>query len=309
MADREQQTRSMTRYLLAQMSEEERADFEKQYLANEELFAELVATETETIRSYLEGAGSEADRKEFERRFLTTPSRRGHVEFENTLVEYLSRNAPSQMAAHQMSKAPGQAGSDAPYWRLAAVAAMLLVLVGGPWLMVVNRRLSREIEQLRLDESQSRQQEQQLHRQLADLNAQLDQQRKVTSDQQQLIAQLQSPAVPVAPFTLSPGQIRRVDRQKTLVIKHDLSAVPLELRLPQNEYSRYSVSLETPEGDRIWQQQNLATRKSANGRRVLALRVPSNLLQNRTYILMVSGMAPDQTTEKVASYTFRIQKQ
>src|SRR5712692_8637182 len=96
----------MAKYLLGRMSEGERADFEKQYLVNEELFEELVVTETETIRSYLSGSGSEAERREFQSRFLATPSRRQRVEFEKLLDEYVSRYAPG--ATEGKSHAPGE---------------------------------------------------------------------------------------------------------------------------------------------------------------------------------------------------------
>src|SRR5260370_25766212 len=96
----------MKKYLLGRMSEEERADFEKQYLANEELFEELVATENESIRSYLTGSGSETERREFESRFLATPSKRRKLEFEKSFVEYASRHATA--STERKSDPPGQ---------------------------------------------------------------------------------------------------------------------------------------------------------------------------------------------------------
>ncbi len=334
MTDKTGQKQYMVRYLLGQMSEEERADFEKQYLANEELFEELVAAEAETVRSYLQGSGSEAEREKFDRHYLTAPSRRRHVEFEKSLAEYVSQHAPAQAAradqeikgdkSHAsasmasalpnvgsrpgLQSAVGSVKSGLYLWRFAAVVAVLLLLLGGSWLVLVNRRLNHEIQQLHLEQSQREQEEQQLHQQVADLDAQLQQQRKVTNDQQQIIAQLQSPDLAGTPFTFSPGLVRRVDQQTAIVIPRGLSLIPLQLRLERDEYLRYAVSLETPEGDRVWQQQNLASLKSKH-QHVIALKVPAKLLQSRTYILIVTGTAADGTTEEVAAYTFRVLKQ
>src|SRR5690349_17420069 len=159
----------MTRYLLGDMSESERAEFEKRYLVDEELFEELVAAETETIRSYLRGAGSETERKEFESRFLVSPLGRRHVEFERTLEEYVARDA---QARQRKPAVAAEAALPSP-WRYAFAAVLLLIILGGSWMIVVNRRLSRELQLLQVQQSQGEQQAQQLRQQVADLNIQL----------------------------------------------------------------------------------------------------------------------------------------
>jgi len=305
MIDKAEQKRCMTRYLLGDMSEAERAEFEKQYLADEELFEELVATETETIRSYLRGGGSEAERREFESHFLTTPSRRQRVEFEKSLGEYVSRYAPAKQLRPRLAPAKTTLLSS---WRFAFVATLLLMVMGGSWMMLFNRRLGHELQLLRLEQSQREQQAQQLRQQVADLNVQLQHERTVTSDQQQLIAQLQLPDLGVGAFTLTPGLPRHVDQQKPLVIPRGLSSVVLQLRLDQDEYPSYLASLETAEGSRVWQQQNLTSLKPHKDKHVIVLKVPSNLLQSRTYILTVSGTVAGGNTEEVAAYAFRIVK-
>src|SRR5260370_19709386 len=136
MIDKAEQKRCMTRYLLGDMAEGERAEFEKQYLADEELFEELVATETETIRSYLRGGGSETERREFETRFLATPSRRQRVEFEKSLGEYVSRYAPAKPLRLRLAPAKTALPSS---WRFAFVAMVFLMAMGGSWMMVINR--------------------------------------------------------------------------------------------------------------------------------------------------------------------------
>jgi len=45
----------LTRYLLGQVSPEERADFENQYLDDDELFHKLIATKNYLIDSYVRG--------------------------------------------------------------------------------------------------------------------------------------------------------------------------------------------------------------------------------------------------------------
>jgi hypothetical protein len=285
---------------------------------NEELFEELVATETETIRSYLKGDGSEAERREFESRFLATPSRRQRVEFEKSLDEYVSRYAPG--ATEGKSHAPGEtffsperalrpAKPRLALWRFATAAMVLFMLGIVSWLAIVNRRLSHENQQLHLEKLQRQQEEQQLRQQIADLDVQLQHERTITGDQQQLIAQLQSPDLAVGVFTLAPGLARRVDQQRPLFIPHRLSSILLQLRLEHDEYALYAVSLETAEGGRIWQQQNLVSVKSRKGQHLIALKVPSDLLQSRTYILTVTGATADGNSEEVAAYTFRIARQ
>ena len=71
----------LTNYLLGKLSEEEAVQVEDRAFADAAYRGELEAAEADLIDAYVRGDLTQSDRREFERRFLTSPGRRGKVEF------------------------------------------------------------------------------------------------------------------------------------------------------------------------------------------------------------------------------------
>lgn len=75
----------LTRYLLGELPEEERAELEAEYFADPELFARLLATEDELIDAYVRGALLGQARARFEERFLRTGDQVQRIAFASAL--------------------------------------------------------------------------------------------------------------------------------------------------------------------------------------------------------------------------------
>ena len=75
----------INRYLLGELSEDELAQIEERYFADEDFFARLVDAENSLVDSYVRGSFSAIERGKFERQFLTTPQRRQKVKFARSL--------------------------------------------------------------------------------------------------------------------------------------------------------------------------------------------------------------------------------
>src|SRR5437764_14981265 len=79
----------MVQYLLGQLSEQEQAELEARYLADDACFDELLATEDGLRDAYARGELSGRDREAFEQRLLATPQQRQKQDFARTLQQYL----------------------------------------------------------------------------------------------------------------------------------------------------------------------------------------------------------------------------
>ena len=77
--------KTMTRYLLGELSEQEQAALEKRYFADREVFNQLLQVEGELVDDHARGQLSTEMRQRFERSYLTHPSRRERVEFAKAL--------------------------------------------------------------------------------------------------------------------------------------------------------------------------------------------------------------------------------
>src|SRR5438552_9869409 len=84
------QKRTITRYLLGEMSEQERSEFEDRYLDDPILFEESIAAEDEMMRCYIRGDLPEAARTAFEARYLKNHGNRRRVDFTRSLMTYAS---------------------------------------------------------------------------------------------------------------------------------------------------------------------------------------------------------------------------
>src|SRR5947209_4560497 len=141
MTDKLAQKRLLTRYLLGQMSAEERIQLEDRYLADPGLFEELTAVEDELIRSYLRGNCTDQEKRGLEHRFASSPEWREKVEFEESLLEHVTSVAVAAVpsptpnaggAAQTMSSLRERVGATATArtWKWPAVPALRFV-VGG----------------------------------------------------------------------------------------------------------------------------------------------------------------------------------
>ncbi len=82
--------RDVQRFLLGEMSEDERAAFEEMFVADEDLFERVRAGEDELIEAYLRGTLRSGEKEIFERSFLTTERRRSRVEFTRAMLDKLT---------------------------------------------------------------------------------------------------------------------------------------------------------------------------------------------------------------------------
>src|SRR5712691_2711185 len=124
------------RYLLGQLDDGARQEIERDLLTNEELFEELLVIEDEIIDEYLGGKLSAEERASFERNFLATPERHEKLKFGRAFDRYLS--SQTDVASVRELKSPGvqwpwtRTLFSSPL-RIAAFAIVVLGIALGVW--------------------------------------------------------------------------------------------------------------------------------------------------------------------------------
>ena len=303
-----EQKRMITRYLLGEMSEQERSAFEDRYLEDSAIFEEITAAEDELMRCYARGDLSEAERTAFEKRYLKDTGNRRRVDFAKTLMDYVSSTQGSadvddgsqaEKQSHKKWRWMPVLAEPRNALRLIAALMLAAMIAGSSWLAVMDTRLHHAFEQMQVQHAGDVQREQELQNQLAELNLRLEQ-------QEEQVAQLSSLGSIILPFRLSPYLFREGSPQKPLIIPEGFAAVLLEPALGSNAYASYSASLETPEGRQIWFQSGLKSWQARNGPHIIGLILPSKIFQSGNYILKVSGKTATGKSEEVDSYVFRV---
>lgn len=191
----------MVRYLLGELSAEERQNVEEQYFQDDRLFEEFLAAEGELIDDYVQGELPEEVRGKFEAQFLSTPQGRRKVELSRALTSAMLEE-PKQVTAAQAEAEAGTQAEARPswwqslwqrvrgrnmVWQLSFAALALFLVLGVAWLAVENMRLRSQLRSTEASLQQKEREARQLQEQeAAKLRQQQEQEAQLRTDVRQL---------------------------------------------------------------------------------------------------------------------------
>jgi hypothetical protein len=131
----------LRRYLLGLLVSEEQQRFEEQLLIDDEYLEELSVAEDELIDSYVRGSLSDKDRERFEQHFLVAKERQRKLSFAQTLHKYvavspLTRGVGQHQEVSVWKRFVPPLLHRQPALAFSVVAALVIVILGGSWLIV-----------------------------------------------------------------------------------------------------------------------------------------------------------------------------
>ncbi|MGH9822498.1 MAG: hypothetical protein ACREDR_04505 [Blastocatellia bacterium] len=317
----------LRRYLLGDMTEDEKLDVERRLFTDRSYSDQFPVVEDALILDYLDKSLSSAEFAMFERHFMRAPARREHVVFTAALKRCADSEAFLQDSEPfrelQDEHPPGHPGwaSLVSKAAVAAVAAMLLMAVACGWLLLETRRLKGEIAQLRADATQAgriAQLEQQLldERQLNQkLSEQAEDERARSlrlKNQLDATTQSQSPRLAgrsVVSVALVAGVPRANQGGVSVRVPRAVRTLRLVLELEDEAHRVYTAELRTAEGKLAWRSGHLAPQRTRSGRALIAL-VPASSLERRgDFLMSVNAISADGQEQKIASYAFTLRPQ
>lgn len=314
---------TMTRYLLGELSESEQTALEEKYFTDPQVFDQVLRTESELLDSYARNQLSAEARLRFEQSYLINPRRRERVKFAEALATRLN-----QTEAFERAEAPvltmsrwqrllAALGGQRRALEFSIALASLLIMIGGIWFFIESRRLQHELAQTRATQADQERREQELAQQVASereraekLAAELE---RLQRTQTELPQATPTPTVRAAAPTfvtllLTAGGVRGSGTAgtQTLVIPPGTAQARLQLNLKQNDYPRYSISLQAVGGGEIFSRQNLKPRATRSGAS-FTLTVPAQKLADGEYILTLRGISPEGEVDDLSKSIFRVE--
>jgi hypothetical protein len=271
----------MRQYLLGQAREEDRVALEDAYLADDGLFEELEAAETDLIDDYVRGRLTGADRAAFEARCLSSPRLRERVAFARQLAARISRSTSGLSWWERAWDAIRLRPVLIP--AMATVALVLAVAVGW-WTWHTEPGLGAPGVRQAGGEAPARPS--------ADTSAAPGP------------AAVEPPPVRVLALTLVPGLVRAAGEVATLAIATDVRSVEMRLEHEGPVRSEYRAAIRTPEGKTTWEQARL--RPAGPAKPVVVTTVPAAALPAGDYIVTLSSAEPGRDPEVVAEYAVRV---
>ncbi len=286
-------------YLLGEMPRKQREEMEDKYVADEELFDQLLAAEDELIDDYVGDHLSPDRREKFEQYFLSSPERLEKVKSARALMKYVERNYKPASGPSLRQKLLSLFNLELPAMRVALTAAMLLVLAAGSLMWIEMKGMRSRLNDLQSEQTARAEREGELRRQLAEqkqisdrLTHDLDEERSERGRLQDEIARLREPQISVFSWTFDPGVYEKPrggidENRQPLVIPRGAELVKLQLDLLKNEYESYLVVLRDADGE-AWRA-SLSASRTGKGPAVI-VRFPARLFSAGKYDIALSGI-------------------
>ena len=311
----------IARYLLGELPEETQVEIEDRAFQDKEYLATITAVENDLIDEYVRDEMPENTRRQFEQLFLASAERRKRVEFAKALTQVTSEYLPEPktVALSWRDSLEAFFRTLSPVARFATAAVVLLVLVGGAWLVMETLRLRSRLTTLQA-ENQSRQSLEQKveleRRRNEELTARLNQEKQQREQSEESLRQLSetpnantpAPRPVLATLTLLPGLSRGGGDKPSLVISPDARLVRLQIGIePEEQYKTFAVDLRSVAGRPVWTRENLVAR-NRRGAGSIMLTLPATALKTGEYELKLTGVKDGGATEDVGFYYFDVKK-
>ncbi|HJS23336.1 MAG TPA: hypothetical protein VJ751_03125 [Pyrinomonadaceae bacterium] len=313
----------IAQYLLGELSEEQQVEVEDRAFADKEYLASITAVENDLIDEYVRHELTDTDRRKFESRFLASAERRKRVEFAKALARVPAKAPVAEKTWSWRESLYAFISGLNPAARFAFAAAMLILLVGGAWLLTTTLRLRSQLTQLQAENQSRQNQRQALEQQIEaerrrneELNARLNQEKQQREQSDESLRQLSETADPVNPpprpviasLTLLPGLSRGGGDKPSLVMPGDARLVRLNIGIdPEEQYKNFAVELRTTAGRHVWNRENLAAR-NRGGARAIGLTLPASVLKSGEYELRLRGLKEGGEAEDIGFYYFDVKK-
>lgn len=322
MSDTVKRGSAEMRYLLGDLSEDEKTRMEQAFFADNAKFDELELAEEELIDAYVRDNLSLEERRQFQRRLLGSPRLVERVHFAQVLTDKVDSSIAAEPVVNRPEPKPGR-------WWIgffkqqpafgAAFATAVLLLVGGAILFYGWLRLRSESAQLASERATIQQRKDELDKQSSEqrseveqLRAELQRTQSQQAEDQRRIKELElaqniklpdrSSAGTILSFVLTSTSLRSGSNENQFKIDANTSSVELTLPLETNEYRSYNATIRNVDRGVPIQRPGLKPRTTKSGQQ-LVFRIPAS---PGDYTIEVSGRSSSGNLESVSNFNFRL---
>jgi hypothetical protein len=307
-------------FLLGEMAEADRLEFEQSFILDEVLFEDLRVAEDELIENYLYSALSETDRQKFETNFLTTAERRQRVALTREMIEKF-RAEPA------FKKQPAEGKGVSVWANLRALfkqpgiafgtVLTILTLIGGGWFLL--RKADKPVEMVittsptvslspALPTTANSQVETNLNQPVnksdnRNLNQPVPNVIKPNTNSEPTPKKNGTQSPVVTTLALFTGGVRGGGKINELNLPPNATGANLELNLESRDYKTYYAEILDQNGKIIYQSGKL----TPHGSKVKTL-IPAKKLSRGDYIIKLYGKNDKNRDESVADFQFQVNR-
>lgn len=300
------------RFLLDELPEEERVQVENRLLADNEFFETVLSAESALVDQYVQGLLDGDRLRRVQTLFEPSSLQRGELKFTKELIaavreSSLAKSVPpvnSAIPEAYQTSAPGR-GSLRLVWIVPVVLCISLLA----WIAYLysNRRTlehQRLVAERSADEAR-RKLEEQLQAN-HELSRQLQTENEKRARAEELIAQMQThESLGVASVILAPATTERGGESQVVSLRSRSERVRIQLELDDpGRYTRYSVTISTVAGRRVWKNDSVRPDRTRPDR--LTLLLLAKLFEYEDYKIELKGQEADGSFVYVDDYLFNV---
>lgn len=297
------------RFLLGELNEKERTALEEKFLADEDFFVQIRASEDDLIENYVRGSLSADEKAKFEKNFLTTKQRRQRVIFTQNLLGTLKTETakkPETVSVWELIFGI----IKQPKFAFGAAFA-ILALIFGFWLLAVKSpenhgELAEAITPTpTIQANQTLPQNQKVNENVA-INADLPEKRK-TNKTNSANANTETPEETPKKIVSNPvlalfaGTTRSEGKTSELNLPKNAVGANLHLNLESQDYQIYRAEIVDADGNVIYRSGKLKARNAK-----IYTTIPAKNLKHGDYLLKLYGLNSAGKEESAADFQFRV---
>ena len=309
---KDDEERLIKRYLLGDLSEEEKLRVEERFFTNRDFYEQILAVENELKYDYGQGHLSGQERQLFESRFLKSPEGQRRAEMSGVLLKEIAEATPLVDRAasagwfNRLATAFRFHNSTIQY---ALVTLALVLAATTAWFIYRTVHLRADLER---SEATRANEEEQMERLLTEersrseqLSQELERERNKpgsspdTAEKPPLLGT-------IASITLTPGIERDGGKVKKLRLAPEVEQLRIQLDVrAEGQYESFRASLQTADGEEIWSRARLKAKRTPSGRFIF-LTIDPSVLAPGDYVIILKGTAADHSVEEAGDYYLTI---
>ena len=288
------QEKTLRKYLLGELSEEENEGVELWLMSEEEAYVLLDAAEDDLIDASIAGILNPHELERFNNQFLNAAQRKRKLWFGQAFSRFVGEKQPS-IASAKVS-APTLSFWDflryRPSLAYAATALIVLFVGGGFWAGFRFQDMQRRLDTAGQLAAQHEASGERLRSDLRSLESAL--------------ANVKASPAPEAflAAALMPGLSRSSTDIPKVALAPKVQFVEFSLALLNDDYDSYSAVLVDDAGQELWARDSLNPRATGENKAIVLL-VPRERLATGVYSFRLSGRSASNPPQAISVYTFQ----
>lgn len=318
--------KEIRRFLLGELSENERTALEEKFLADEDCFTQIRVAEDELIEEYVRGKLENEEKEKFEKQFLSSKTRRERVIFTREMLGKFAKLNETAKKTETVAPKTSVLSSILEFFRQPKLAFgagfAILALVFGFWFLVFRKpanetEIVRQISPTPTIEANFNKNSAVNPPQFVNENANINTNASVNSNSNSINKQdanktdtnseipkkeekqKEISANPV--LALFAGTVRSEGKTNELNLPKNAQGANFQLNLESQDYQTYRAEIIDQNGNVIYRSGKLRAKNSK-----IYTTIPAKNLKRGDYILKLYGFNPQNEEESAADFQFRV---